>query len=64
MHQHHRSWDVRKILSIFPRNLAAKIIATPLLPIGETDKLIWPYTKTSHYEVKSGYHAEKSKRKN
>lgn len=60
MLQNHRSWDVRKILNIFPRNIAVKIIATPILPEGEPDKLILPHTNNGRYEVKSGYHAEKA----
>lgn len=62
MHQNSRSWDVWKILDTFPRNQVAKIIATPILPAGEQDKLIWPFSKTGSYKVKSGYHIEKVSR--
>lgn len=61
MNQQHRAWDVQKI-SNFPGSIAAKIIATPLLPEGDPDTLIWPYSKSGLYDVKFGYHAEKSRR--
>lgn len=62
INQNQRSWDVQKIPRYFPRNIAAKIIATPLLPEGEPNILIWPYTKNGQYEVKTGYHVEKTER--
>lgn len=62
LNQQLRSWDVHKILNAFPRNQAVKIITIPLLPMGEQDKLIWPYSKNGAYEVKSGYHVENNRR--
>lgn len=64
MKQGQRSWDVRKILDNFPREVAAKIIATPILRGDEQDKLIWPFSKHGIYDVKTGYHAEKDRRRN
>lgn len=60
MNQHHRAWDVQKILSNFQRSTLSKIIATPLLPEGKSNTLIWPHSKSCHYDVKSGYHVEKN----
>lgn len=64
LNQHRRTWDIRKIFNSFPRNQAAKIVDTTLLPEGEKDRLIWPFTKNGSYEVKSGYHGEKNRRNN
>lgn len=54
LNQQQRSWDIQKILNTFSRNIAAKIIALPLLPGSDPDRLIWPYTKNGDYAIKSG----------
>jgi hypothetical protein len=48
-------WDKVKIESLFPLNIANRIMQTPLLDMVEDDKLIWIDSSQGHYSVKSGY---------
>jgi hypothetical protein len=50
-----KRWDKEKIHSLFPLNIANRIIETPLFDMVQDDKLIWVDNPHGNYTVKSGY---------
>ncbi|GAU40243.1 hypothetical protein TSUD_219530 [Trifolium subterraneum] len=50
-----KQWDERRIMSLFPANIAQDILDTPLLDSIEEDKLIWKDERNGMYSVRSGY---------
>ncbi|GAU45877.1 hypothetical protein TSUD_401030, partial [Trifolium subterraneum] len=50
-----KQWDERRIMSLFPANIAQDILDTPLLDSIEEDKLIWKDESNGMYLVRSGY---------
>jgi ribonuclease HI len=50
-----KMWDVDKINSLFPREVALDIVAVPLLDVVKEDRLVWKEEKDGLYSVRSGY---------
>jgi ribonuclease HI len=50
-----KRWDKRKIESLFPMNIANRIMETPLLSVVEEDKIVWLDNNDGNYSVRSGY---------
>jgi hypothetical protein len=50
-----KRWDVDKINSLFPREVALDIVAVPLLDVVKEDRLVWKEEKDGLYSVRSGY---------
>ncbi|KAK2427088.1 hypothetical protein QL285_025690 [Trifolium repens] len=50
-----KKWDVDKINSLFPREVAHDIVAVPLLEVVTEDRLVWKEEKDGMYSVRSGY---------
>ncbi|GAU14523.1 hypothetical protein TSUD_250650 [Trifolium subterraneum] len=50
-----RTWNREKIESLFPLNIANRIIDIPLFDMVEEDKLVWADGLHGNYSVKSGY---------
>jgi hypothetical protein len=48
-------WDRGKIESLFPMEVANRIIDIPLFDLLDEDKLVWVDNSYGHYSVKSGY---------
>jgi hypothetical protein len=48
-------WDKRKIESLFPMDVANRILDIPLFDMFGEDKLVWVDSPYGHYSVKSGY---------
>jgi ribonuclease HI len=48
-------WDKRKIESLFPMDVANRILDIPLFDMLDEDKLVWVDSPYGHYSVKSGY---------
>jgi hypothetical protein len=48
-------WDRGKIESLFPMEVANRIIDIPLFDLLDEDKLVWVDNPYGHYSVKSGY---------
>ena len=51
-----RSWRTDVIEHLFDPAEAAIIKGIPLCSSSQRDKVIWPFTPSGHYTVKSGYH--------
>jgi hypothetical protein len=50
-----KQWDLNKINLLFSEEMTSKILAVPLLDLGQEDKLIWDEESDGVYSVKSGY---------
>jgi hypothetical protein len=50
-----KKWDVAKINSLFPIEVAKDIVAVPLLEVVKEDRLVWREEKDGKYSVRSGY---------
>jgi hypothetical protein len=50
-----KRWDVDKINSLFPIEVAHDIVAVPLLEVVTEDRLVWKEEKDGMYSVRSGY---------
>ncbi|KAJ1427655.1 Reverse transcriptase zinc-binding domain [Sesbania bispinosa] len=57
-----RRWDIRKINELFPREIAQKIVQTPLRWEGDDDIFYWPHDRTGNYSVRSAYFVGRSER--
>lgn len=51
-----RGWDVQKLKRCVSDQEVKVITSIPLSKFGESNKLIWHYTKNGVYSVKSGYY--------
>lgn len=48
------SWNIPKLLDIFPESIILRNLAIQLPVSLSLDLLVWPYTSSNHYSTKSG----------
>lgn len=53
------NWDLNKVDQMLPREVARKVLATPIHSHIPEDTAFWPYTKDGWYDVKTGYRLAK-----
>ncbi|XP_004295786.1 PREDICTED: uncharacterized protein LOC101312040 [Fragaria vesca subsp. vesca] len=51
-----RNWNISHIEPFLEENDITTIKAIPIGNAADDDALVWPYTKSGNYSVKSGYH--------
>ncbi|XP_008242862.1 PREDICTED: uncharacterized protein LOC103341160 [Prunus mume] len=52
---HNRTWSLDRVSSYLSWETQKQILAIPIGPSGQRDKLVWPWTSNGLYSVKSGY---------
>jgi hypothetical protein len=55
-----RTWDVNLVRTIFPGEVALKILQIPISRHGGEDFISWPHTRFGSYTVRSGYNLARS----
>ncbi|CAL2275834.1 unnamed protein product [Prunus armeniaca] len=58
--QMNRTWSLDRVGSYLSWETQKQILAIPIGPSGQRDKLVWPWTSNGLYSVKSGYHCLQS----
>ena len=56
--QPNRAWNIQKVRSILPANIAKQVVQIPITHL--KDIFFWPHTRDGDYSVKSSYQAAKS----
>ncbi|GAU38215.1 hypothetical protein TSUD_226360 [Trifolium subterraneum] len=54
LHENYKAWNIVKVRNLFSRDVAEKIMETPLVRVRE-DKVVWEEERNGCYSVKSGY---------
>ncbi|GAU10125.1 hypothetical protein TSUD_418540, partial [Trifolium subterraneum] len=55
LHDNYKAWNIVKVRNLFSRDVAEKILETPLVSSVREDKVVWDEEKNGCYSVKSGY---------
>ncbi|GAU36753.1 hypothetical protein TSUD_318520 [Trifolium subterraneum] len=55
LHDNYKAWNIVKVRNLFSRDVAEKILETPLVSSVREDKVVWDEERNGCYSVKSGY---------
>ncbi|GAU50327.1 hypothetical protein TSUD_290630 [Trifolium subterraneum] len=55
LHENYKAWNIAKVRNLFSKDVAEKILETPLLSSVREDKVVWEEERNGCYSVKSGY---------
>ncbi|GAU33334.1 hypothetical protein TSUD_165990 [Trifolium subterraneum] len=55
LHDNYKAWNIAKVRNLFSRDVAEKILETPLVSSIREDKVVWDEERNECYSVKSGY---------
>ncbi|GAU45740.1 hypothetical protein TSUD_77650 [Trifolium subterraneum] len=55
LHDNYKAWNIVKVRNLFSRDVAKKILETPLVSSVREDKVVWDEERNGCYSVKSGY---------
>ncbi|GAU10756.1 hypothetical protein TSUD_425220, partial [Trifolium subterraneum] len=55
LHENYKAWNIVKVRNLFSRDVAEKILETPLVSSVHEDKVVWEEERNGCYSVKSGY---------
>ncbi|GAU22925.1 hypothetical protein TSUD_326970, partial [Trifolium subterraneum] len=55
LHENYKAWNVAKVRNLFSKDVAEKILETPLVSSVREDKVVWDEERNGCYSVKSGY---------
>ncbi|GAU49866.1 hypothetical protein TSUD_366220 [Trifolium subterraneum] len=55
LHDNYKAWNIVKVRNLFSRDVAEKILETPLVSSVREDKVVWDEERNECYSVKSGY---------
>ncbi|GAU37390.1 hypothetical protein TSUD_22640 [Trifolium subterraneum] len=55
LHDNYKAWNIVKVQNLFSRDVAEKILETPLVSSVCEDKVVWDEERNECYSVKSGY---------
>ncbi|GAU38783.1 hypothetical protein TSUD_163580 [Trifolium subterraneum] len=55
LHDNYKEWNIVKVRNLFSRDVAEKILETPLVSSVREDKVVWEEERNGCYSVKSGY---------
>ncbi|GAU19381.1 hypothetical protein TSUD_76250 [Trifolium subterraneum] len=54
LHDNYKAWNIVKVRNLFSRDVAEKILETPLVSSVREDKVVWDEERNGCYSVKSG----------
>ncbi|GAU48531.1 hypothetical protein TSUD_98640 [Trifolium subterraneum] len=54
LHDNYKAWNIVKVQNLFSRDVAEKIMETPLVSSVREDKVVWDEERNGCYSVKSG----------
>ncbi|GAU29262.1 hypothetical protein TSUD_392120 [Trifolium subterraneum] len=55
LHENYKAWNIVKVRNLFSKDVAEKILETPLVSSVREDKVVWEEQRNGCYSVKSGY---------
>ncbi|GAU51576.1 hypothetical protein TSUD_414250 [Trifolium subterraneum] len=55
LHDNYKAWNIVMVRNLFSRDVAEKILETPLVSSVREDKVVWDEERNGCYSVKSGY---------
>ncbi|GAU11220.1 hypothetical protein TSUD_342100 [Trifolium subterraneum] len=55
LHDNYKAWNIAKVRNLFSKDVAEKILETPLVSSVREDKVVWEEERNGCYSVKSGY---------
>ncbi|GAU46743.1 hypothetical protein TSUD_286030 [Trifolium subterraneum] len=55
LHENYKAWNIAKVRNLFSKDVAEKILETPLVSSVCEDKVVWEEERNGCYSVKSGY---------
>ncbi|GAU48097.1 hypothetical protein TSUD_238360 [Trifolium subterraneum] len=55
LHENYKAWNIAKVRNLFSKDVAEKILETPLVSSVREDKVVWEEERNGCYSVKSGY---------
>ncbi|GAU22843.1 hypothetical protein TSUD_282100 [Trifolium subterraneum] len=55
LHENYKAWNIVKVRNLFSKDVAEKILETPLVSSVREDKVVWEEERNGCYSVKSGY---------
>ncbi|GAU35928.1 hypothetical protein TSUD_69610 [Trifolium subterraneum] len=55
LHENYKAWNIAKVRNLFSKDVAEKILETPLVSSVREDKVVWEEERDGCYSVKSGY---------
>ncbi|GAU30401.1 hypothetical protein TSUD_364470 [Trifolium subterraneum] len=55
LHENYKAWNIVKVRNLFSKDVAEKILETPLVSSIREDKVVWEEERNGCYSVKSGY---------
>ncbi|GAU32653.1 hypothetical protein TSUD_219030 [Trifolium subterraneum] len=55
LHENYKAWNIVKVQNLFSKDVAEKILETPLVSSVREDKVVWEEERNGCYSVKSGY---------
>ncbi|GAU47759.1 hypothetical protein TSUD_387180 [Trifolium subterraneum] len=55
LHENYKAWNIVKVRNLFSKDVAEKILETPLVSSVREDKVVWEEERNKCYLVKSGY---------
>ncbi|GAU45071.1 hypothetical protein TSUD_85570 [Trifolium subterraneum] len=54
LHENYKAWNIAKVRNLFSKDLAERILETPLVSSVPEDKVVWEEERNGCYSVKSG----------
>ncbi|GAU16577.1 hypothetical protein TSUD_168090 [Trifolium subterraneum] len=54
LHENYKAWNIAKVRNLFSKDVAEKILETPLVSSVRDDKVVWEEERNGCYSVKSG----------
>ncbi|GAU10344.1 hypothetical protein TSUD_420480, partial [Trifolium subterraneum] len=54
LHENYKAWNIVKVRNLFSKDVAEKILETPLVSSVREDKVVWEEERNECYSVKSG----------
>ncbi|GAU43244.1 hypothetical protein TSUD_241350 [Trifolium subterraneum] len=55
LHENYKAWNIGMVRNLFSKDVAEKILETPLVSSVREDKVVWEEERNECYSVKSGY---------
>ncbi|GAU48907.1 hypothetical protein TSUD_99640 [Trifolium subterraneum] len=55
LHENYKAWNIVKVRNLFSKDVAEKILETPLVSSVREDKVVWEEERNECYSVKFGY---------
>ncbi|GAU37194.1 hypothetical protein TSUD_30590 [Trifolium subterraneum] len=55
LHENYKAWNIVKVRNLFSKDVAEKILETPLVSSVREDKVVWEEERNGCYSVKFGY---------